>query len=86
VSWLVVLVLVRTGRQREKLRGPTDQTSRSEVSLEMLCKIVGPTKVLAACFHRTLVWTFLGVSAIVTLEVLHAFEALATVADVKLVS
>ena len=54
--------------------------------LEMLSKIVGSTKVFAARLDRALVRTFLGMGAIVTLEMLHPLEALTAVADVVFIS
>lgn len=52
----------------------------------MLSKIVGSTKVFAARLDRALVRTFLGMGAIVTLEMLHPLEALTAVADVVFIS
>lgn len=85
MSRLVVLELVSTCCEGEKFRRATDETSRTEVSLKMLSKVVTATEELAACLDGTFVRTFLSVGAVVTFEVLHTLEALTAVADMKLV-
>lgn len=83
VQLMMLPTLLSTHRQ-EMLRS-SGQTSSPEVSLEMLAEIVRTSKVLATTVHGALVRSFLSVGTIVTLQMLHALEALATVTDVQLV-
>nr|CDI56420.1 uncharacterized protein BN887_06248 [Melanopsichium pennsylvanicum 4] len=85
MSRLAVHELVRAGRQRKQFRRPSNETGGSEMCLQMLSKIIRPPEELPTSLNWAFVRTFLGVGAIVTFEMLHASEALATVTDVELV-
>lgn len=85
VARFLRLALVVAAGEGEELRGATDETSRAEVGLEVLGKVVSATEPLAAALDRAAMRPLLRVRAVVALQVLHALETLAAVAYMQLV-